>query len=282
LEAVKLLVHRGGKEDISVIGQAASAAAEHGELELLRTLIDSGVQINEPVHPGSTTLLESYARSKSKRRSEIWTFLLGAGAKVNPPGQNRYRESNSLLTELIANAWDNDLVHLVLESGVGVNDRGIGEDGQTPIQAAALQDNLRLVKELHARGTDINAPTGHSYQRTALQAAYNSQVLNMDLVRYLLDHGADVNAAAGPVGGITALQGAAIRGHTDLVHRLLDDFGADMNSSPAIQEGRTALEGTAEYSHIDPVQILLNASAKPRKGDKDFHRAIRLTEEEGH
>ena len=281
LKAVKLLIQHGADKNTFSMGQAAYKAARNGRLEVLKVLIDSGVQVNDLVHPG-VTLLEGCAQSISSQSSDVFNFLLETGAKIKYPGQNRYRECNSLLTELIYNGGDDALIHLVLEAGVGVNDRGIGAQSRTPIQAAAHRGDLGIVKELHSRGADINATAGLKYQRTALQAACNAELVNMELVKFLLANGADVNAKPGPVGGVTALQGAAIRGHTNLALLLIDDFKADVNAKPAIKEGRTALEGAAEHGRLDLVQILLNAGAKPREGDIGFNGAISLANERGH
>ena len=280
LEAVKLLIQHGADRNTVAMGQAAYSAARNGQLEILNVLIGSGVQANDLVHPG-VTLLEGCAQSGSSRRSDVFRVLLEAGAEMNYSGR-RYRECNSLLTELISNGWDDVHIRLVLEAGVEVNDRGIGAESRTPIQAAACRGNLGLVKELHGRGADINASAGLNYQRTALQAACNAELVNMELVNFLLGKGANVNAEPGVTGGVTALQGAAIRGHTNLALLLIDDYKADVNAKPAIWEGRTALEGAAEHGRLDLVQILLNAGAKPREGSIGFNRAISLAIEGGH
>ncbi|KAK4233142.1 ankyrin repeat-containing domain protein [Achaetomium macrosporum] len=266
------------------MGRAANRAAALGQLEILKVLVESGVPINEPTD-GGATLLEACAGCPLACHSEIFNYLLEAGAEIPHAGHNdRYRECNSLLTELIRHPQDDGLVRLVLDIGVQVNDRGIGRHSQTAIQAAAAQGDLDLVKELCRRGAEINAPAGFEYQRTALQAACNRTVVNMDLVKFLLEQGADVNAKAGTYGGVTALQAAAIQGHTNLAIMLIKDFGADVNADPAIQEGRTALEGAAEHGRLDLVQVLLNAGAKPRKGEAGFKNVIKLAEEqkEGH
>ncbi|KAH6626571.1 ankyrin repeat-containing domain protein [Chaetomium sp. MPI-SDFR-AT-0129] len=280
LEAVKLLILSGADKNEYLMGRAANTAAALGKLEILKVLVESGVPINEPTDEGAT-LLEACARCRLACRSEIFNYLLEAGAEILHAGHNDpYRECDSLLTELIKYPQDDGLVRLVLDAGVQVNVRGIGRYSRTAIQAAAAQGDLDLVKELCRRGAEINAPAGFEYQRTALQAACNRTVVNRDLVKFLLEQGADVNAKAGTCGGVTALQAAAIQGHTNLAIMLIKDFGADVNADPAIQDGRTALEGAAEHGRLDLVQILLNAGAKPRKGQAGFKNIIKLAEEQ--
>ncbi|KAK4142464.1 ankyrin repeat-containing domain protein [Dichotomopilus funicola] len=280
LQAVKLLILSGADKNDYLMGRAANRAAALGRLEIPKALVESGVPINEPTNRGAT-VLEACARCRLACRSEIFHYLLEAGTEILHAGHNDpYRECDSLLTELIKHPQDDGLVRLVLDAGVQVNVRGIGRYSQTAIQAAAAQGDLDLVKELCRRGAEINAPAGFAYQRTALQAACNRTVVNMDLVKFLLEQGADVNAKGGTCGGVTALQAAAIQGHTNLAIMLIKDFGADVNADPAIQDGRTALEGAAEHGRLDLVQILLNAGAKPRKGEAGFKNVIKLAEEQ--
>jgi ankyrin repeat protein len=83
----------------------------------------------------------------------------------------------------------------------------------------------------------------------------------MRLIQMLLDAGADINAPPRAENGWTVLQGAAMRGHINLVHFLLQR-GAQVNAAGAEENGRTALEGAAENGHLDTVQLLLNAGAE--------------------
>ncbi|KAJ7658337.1 ankyrin repeat-containing domain protein [Mycena polygramma] len=91
-----------------------------------------------------------------------------------------------------------------------------------------------------------------------------SRIGYVEGVVFFLDHGHDVDAAGDAFGN--ALQGAALKGHTDIV-RLLLDHGADVNAEGRIYGG--ALQGAAVCGNVETVRVLLekgaNVNAKGRK-----------------
>ena len=155
---------------------------------------------------------------------------------------------------------------------------GNGDNGRTPLQAAAESGHLDIVESLLTANANVNAAAGSSYGQTALQAAAAGG--HLKVVQRLLVAKADVNAAAGNGGnGRTALQAAAAGGHFDVVDMLLA-ANANVNAT-ADGCGRTALEAAAEGGHLDVVQRLLAAKAdvngdglppksEPRKGLDHF------------
>lgn len=186
------------------------------------------------------------------------------------------------MTRLIQSSAENGLIRLVLEKGARVDDAVKARGGRRPIQAAAEMGDLDLVKELHTRGADVNAPASYKFGRTALQATCNSNRVNMSVVRYLLENEGEVNADPAYEGGLTTLQGAAIRGHIGLA-LLLIGHGANVNAAPAAKHGRTALDGAAEYGRLDMVQILLNAGARCEiEGQSGYDSAVKFAQDRGH
>ncbi|KAJ7637941.1 ankyrin repeat-containing domain protein [Mycena polygramma] len=91
-----------------------------------------------------------------------------------------------------------------------------------------------------------------------------SRIGYVEGVVFFLDHGHDVDAAGDAFGN--ALQGAALKGHTDIV-RLLLDHGADVNAEGRIYS--SALQGAAVCGNVETVRVLLekgaNVNAKGRK-----------------
>jgi ankyrin repeat protein len=274
----------GGKEHYT----ALHYAAERGNLQCVRFLIEAGAQVNQLQHCRGMTLLEACASGNdstkfSSERSQIFRLLLNSGANANGPSiRTRCRQWNSALTALIARSAGDELIQALLNAGADINQSGCGKSARTAIQAAAEVGNLDVIKELLLRRANINAPAAMKMGRTALQAACSSEEPNLELIRLLLDHGAEVNADAGIYGGLTALQGAAIRGHIKIA-LLLIDHGAHVNAEPALSEGRMALDGAAEHGRLDMAKLLLNAGAKSEKeGNSGYDRAIELAEENGH
>ncbi|KAK4466241.1 ankyrin repeat-containing domain protein [Cladorrhinum samala] len=288
-EALHLLLQHGA--DVNDGGSDSrrpiNSAVVKGDLEMVKILVENGALLD---HPGlrdkrCRTVLEEWASEVDELRiSDLFTFLLERGAPVNAPEVKRCAPHwNSLLTTLILNSAEDDLIRQVLEKGAHVNDRLPTVGGaRTPIQAAAEMGKIDLVREFHEKGADINAPPGFRLGRTALQAACSARQANMEVVVYLLDNKVDINAKAGYDGGLTAIQGAASHGNIELVSLLLDR-GADLNAEAAPMNGRTALEGAAEHGRLDMVYLLLNAGAKcQREGTTGYDSAVELAKEEGH
>jgi ankyrin repeat protein len=238
------------------------------------------------INTSGRTLLEASLGSRtniSPEGEEMFEILLNRGAQINGPLKRRLcADWNSALTLLIQKGAKEKTIQLALDAGADVNQAGSGSGSRTPIQAAASEGNLAMVKKLHSRGADINAPAGTIYGRTALQAACCLSMPNLELVRFLLDNDADVNAQPGIKQGLTALQGAAIQGHIKVATLLLDR-GAEVNGDVAEAEGRTALDGAAEHGRLDMVQFLLNVGAQSEvPGTTGYDRAIALANENRH
>ena len=110
-----------------------------------------------------------------------------------------------------------------------------GENGTTPLIAAALAGDVREVRSLLERGANVKARD--NFHRTPLiAAAANWSGCDPDLVKLLLDHGADVNAQNR--GGWTALAEAVWKGYVDVVALLLSR-GASVGIRA--KDGRSAL-----------------------------------------
>lgn len=152
----------------------------------------------------------------------------------------------------------------------------------TPLQAAAMQQNVSLARKLlEVKGANVNAPATGTRSRTALQHAVENG--NLELMQLLLNNAADVNGAPACNGGATALQLAATKGYQGLARKLID-LGAGVNAPGASKEGRTALEGAAEHGRIDMAHMLLEegASVLDDDGGAQYQNAIALAEDHGH
>jgi ankyrin repeat protein len=121
---------------------------------------------------------------------EMFELLLSKGAKMNGPSKRPLSPTwNSALTLLIMGNAGHKTILLALEAGADVNQMGCGSGTRTPIQAASEKGNFEVIKLLHSRGANINAPAGTIHGRTALQAACCLTPPNIELVQFLLEHG---------------------------------------------------------------------------------------------
>ena len=126
--------------------------------------------------------------------------------------------------------------------------------GHTLLMCAALEGHAEAVKQLLARGADVNAKDSEG--RTALMFAVIN--LHRDAVLELLKHGADVNARA--TDGATALMLAASCGDPLIVQALLNQ-GADPDGS-FNTTGKSAVTLAAERGYTAVVELLRKAKAR--------------------
>ena len=258
-------------------GTALQAAAESGNVELARVLLERGAdfRVNSGGSQlrGATALQISSGGSNHELAMEISLLLLDAGADVN--ALPSYMEYNK--TTILSDAVSSGNVHLaqmMLDAGADTN--ACGEMGcaktTAMYQAVELGHNrLQMVLLLLDAGADVNAFTKckHGQRETALvQAARQDDI---DLVRLLLERGADVNAPASTCSNakakcrlcssyhqMTALQAASGFGSTEVVKILLQ-AGADVNA-PSI----TPLMCAAGCSTSEIARTLLEAGADVR------------------
>ena len=255
IEIVQMLIDKGADVNGPFVQSLHKApvlvrAAGRHDLVITRMLLEAGAHVNEML-PGSTTALQA---SIGKDAVDVAQILIDAGASIDAPEGRTFAE--------------------VREASVKNRDF---EQLTTPIQRAALADDIELVQTLVSEGADVNACPWEECKddirkslknlsrdgddddfheiMTALQAAVLSR--NATLVRVILGADADVNARGF---GDTALQIAAIRGDAKICQILLR-HGADVNAPADDYHGRTALQAAASTGDCELVQQLLDAGA---------------------
>lgn len=172
-------------------------------------------------------------------------------------------------TELMEAATKGDLARVrdLLAKGADVN--AMGRSGLTALMAAA---NAEVAEALIARGADVNVkgPTG----LTALTHAVDWNRIDVALV--LLARGADPNAKGSS--GSRVLRDAAVRGQTSVVRALLEK-GADPNAKDEV--GMTALLHAAERGDSAVLEALLDKGADPNATDRYGQPALIVAAERG-
>ncbi len=227
-------------------------AARQGDLESARLLLAAGADVNQTTEFG-------------------WTPLLTAI-------QNRYYRFAALLL-------DNDADPSIANHGgwsplyIATDNRNI-EGGDYPTRRPDL-DHLDLIRELLARGADVN---GRMKSSTETRTIFTHQWLHeegatpflraaqsgdMTLLQLLLEHGADPLLATED--GTTPLMAASGIGWVEGVTyewskeqnletvKLLLMRGADVNARNL--DGQTALMGAAHKGRNDVVQLLVDNGA---------------------
>ena len=158
---------------------------------------------------------------------------------------------------LVAAAKDDDLqtVRSLIAKRVNVNE--IARDGSTALLWATYHSDLEMARALIAAGAGVN--TSNHYAVTPLLQASRSG--DAPLIAALLKAGAD--PAVPRPDSETPLMAASRAGRVDAV-RLLLDTSADVNAADTYQQ-ETALMWAAAEGHLDVVTALLATGADPNR-----------------
>ena len=205
------------------------AAIASLDLNLVRSLLDTGISPNAPIGNALRTPLQ-FATAESKLEPgilELIQLLLDYGAGVNLPWA---KHTSSPLVYSAARGHVG-LVQLLLAAGADANAHA--STGETTAlqavsgalvsyvrtwQAAVERDRLEIAQLLLNAGADVNAHPQSFLGETALQAAVRNR--NVALVQVLLSHGANVNAPS-LIPRETALRAAASAGDMEIIDLLL-------------------------------------------------------------
>ena len=243
------------------------AAAEKGDVERLRRLLDGGVKVDvrdSRLGPGWTALMAAAGRG----RTEAFELLLQRGADPHATDD----DGNTLLHHAACGGKE-PILRALLERGLDVNGRNRG--GYTPLILAAMDERIRAVRCLLAAGADVNVQTTDQYGITALKASHPNEKIaallqragarldprQEQVVAQACARVAGVSAAAEPAQfdqpEIQAFVQAAAQGQLDQVRDLL---AAGMPVNARGQHG-TALEFAAANGQLEVVRTLLDAGA---------------------
>ena len=298
LHVVQALLARG--TDVNAKerrGQTALMwAAAEGHSDVVEALLAAGADFRTSLSSGYTPLLFAVREG----RLEVVRILLKAGADVNgvmQPTKSPDRAAKKGTSPLIL-AIENghfELAVVLLEAGADPNDvrtgftplhtitwvrkpnRGDGDDGEPPPTSSGKLTSLPFVKELVARGADVNfqLKTGKSGNGIlgrvgATPFLMAAATADAPLMRTLVDLGADplrTNAeqctplmAATGVGVRAAGEEAGDEPEVIEAIELALRLGVDINAVDA--NGETAMHGAAYRNHPKVVQLLADKGAK--------------------
>jgi ankyrin repeat protein len=277
-------------------GTPLMAAAESGQAEACRLLLDAGARVNVRNANGSTALMHAAAPG----HLEVVRLLLAAKAAVDTPdGQGRtalmvaawaghapvvqalldagadpnHKDTGNRTSVLMWAAWQrkHDVVRRLLKAGadLGATDRF----GNTPLITAVEYADVAMVRLLLRAGADVQARNEAGY--TALMEAAEPEKATM--ARLLLRYGADVNRGTANFGE-TPLMSAASLGSVALV-RLFLKAGADINHQD--KDGETALFRAVQQGQLAVVRVLLEAGADVNSKTRQGQTPLALAAEKG-
>lgn len=248
------------------------AAVESGNINMVETLLSTGIDINSSYNYGSETLLLIAVRQGDLQMTQ---FLLKhkADARRSPEILHAAVQTGNL-----------QLVRLLYGSGARDGTRDIWSMGENALHSAASKGQTDIVEFLLSQGMNVNAVTGRDGE-TALQAAASTGI--WDLVQLILDYNptdiytalvTSIRAGHDEIAkaliyqcidldrpkGETPLQAASKRGNEELV-RILVGMGADVNAAPEYDYleyyRMTALQGAAYSGSFEVVRFLVEKGA---------------------
>jgi ankyrin repeat protein len=270
-------------------------------LDLVKQLIDQGVQINSNDSLGRTPL--SYA--VQYQDILIIQLLLTSGANPNLADEdtNEIRESSPLM--MIVNLYVEqnrsekikELTQTLIQGGANINQRY--KAGKTVLMKAVSKRDYEMIEILIKLGADLDVKDNDG--NTALMIAryeggaksYNilkkagastrgieevemiHAVVNREIakLKQLLLMNPDINHR---VGELTALIAATNNGDHEIA-KLLIESGADVNLRGS-DDYFTPLIKAAYYGHIEIVRLLLDAGADVHARIKDYKNALEYAE----
>ncbi len=254
-------------------------AARMGHMQTVKTLIQTGVNVDVRDPNGNTPLINAIM----SENLDVIRLLIEAGAYIRSEDVEYARlkgfdaaagllneKHTTLRDQLIEGVQAGDISTVVkaLKAGADVNNAR-DEDGVMAL-LYAIKNNHKDIAELLLRyGADVNAQSAKQNNGpTALMLA--SDRGHKDIVELLLKYGARVNIQDNY--GSTALMCAAFQGHRDIV-KLLSNHGVHINAQSR-GGSRTALIVATSKGHKDVVALLLNAEADVNVQDNNGNTAL--------
>jgi len=245
-----------------------AGAIKSGERAAAMEMIGKkGVDVNAPEADGTTPLL--WAASMNDTGLAIQ--LLKAGAKPNVRNQIG-------ATPLVEAAFNTNTEMIQALLGAGADPNAAGPDGEMPLMLVSRTANLAAAKLLLEKGANANAREKQRGQTALMWAAASSQSA---IMRELLARGAEVDAKSDtdlmtplvspepraiprPPGGMTAMLFSVREGCMDCVKALVEK-GAKVDLPDP--EGVTPLISAVFNAHFDVAKYLVDQGANVNRWD---------------
>ena len=271
------------------VGARLVAAALHGDVDLVASLLEQGADVNSSKDEEGRTPLVAGCFSGS---TEVVKLLMERGADVDMQADITTGEEFGIITPLCIALGQHheEVAALLIEHGADVNAVGLevkegGTTGSaTPLVLTASTGLQHATKLLLERGAEVDKEAegsrgGESVSFTALMYAATAEVAKL-----LLDHGTQVNFQAS-VGGRTALMWASAQGCYEVAELLLK-HGAQVDLRDS--GGRTALiyavvkdEANPDKDAVGLARLLLQHGANPQLEDRQGKTALEFAVKQG-
>ena len=206
------------------------SAAKLGEVEVVRSLIARGIDVDASAGPGRTAL----AQAVRWHHPRVVELLLVRGAELN----TKLTSEMSILVDALKGPHTVEMLTMLFDKCVDINAVEGGDGSLKPfLPLAVARGDHRIIPFLVEAGAEIDAYDADL--GTALQLAVARE--DVEAVQFLIDAGADIE---GPAGDFdfeeawiaenyhllrTPIQQASLAGKTEIVQILVNE-GADVNA----------------------------------------------------
>ena len=238
-------------------------AARSGSVDLVRTLVGKGTNVNARDDMGRTALMWA----ANNGTADTVQLLLSNGAEVDAKDQ----EGKTALLWATSRSFDRfalvqtlaDTTQVLLTHGADLTVSDA--DGKTPLIWATTNGYDTIIRILLARNAPLDVQDKKGDTALLIAARYD----RIEVARLLLTKGALIDLQN--VEGTTALMAAANAGYLNIANALLTK-NVDLNLRD--NEGRTALMWAVNSGSPDIVRALLAKGANPTLINKGGRNAV--------
>ncbi|XP_067623254.1 uncharacterized protein [Eurosta solidaginis] len=258
-EIVNALITNGANVDAMTINGATPLylAAQGGHAEIAETLIANRANVNIVNVEGAPLHIAA-----GRGHDNVVQVLLSNGAKINVK-DNKSRTS----LELAVAHGHLQVVKMLLQyKKVDMN--GKCYNNWTILHIASQESNLKMVKFLVAKGSNINAKNAGGSKPIHIAAREGYK----DTVEFFLSKGLSINELG--AANQTLLHYTAIEGRLEVVKYLIAQ-GADVNAKDT--NGLTPMHIAAHFGYKDFIEVLLKNGAVYNAVDKLCRRPLEMT-----
>jgi len=267
VEELKVNPNAAGEE----YGNALTASAHDGTMNILKLLLDAGAHVNSP----NGWALQTAA---AEGHIDIVRELLDRKANVDECVVNDEFSDGTAL-QAACEAGHSEIVRMLLEHKADPN---LGPPGTYPIIAATEKGEHDIVEQLVKAGADVNVTGGNGFSSNPLinAASYMAQ----ESIQLLLDAGADLELP--DEDGDTALIAASSRPDVDCVRFLISQGANAMHCNNNNENALQVALDNEMYLNLDllvkrTAAILKAVDTAVKEGNKAVATVVRSVPVDG-